>query len=537
MTIFNSFSRALLAGVGFVIAASGVSAFEVAGIFGNHMVLQRQGPVPVWGTAAPGATVEVAFGGQAVEGVAAEDGTWRVELGPFEASFEGRDLRVVSGGEVITFSDVLVGEVWLASGQSNMYWTVARSANANEEVAAADHPAIRLFDVAHAAAAEPASVVEGEWQVCSPQTVRDFSAVAYYFGRELRQQLDVPVGLILSCIRGTMAEVWLSPSGIESVREYTPAVDEWNDAVSKWSMDTFPDPLDVAGNFRLTEALYEERIRMSRELRNQGIEGNEQLREALGDEVWRRGQHARRMRTLIRHRIPSGHFNGMIHPLVPYGVRGVIWYQGESNAILRPDGYRQILTGLIADWRAHWQRGDFPFLVVGLANYYQPPEKPGDSSWAAVREAQMQTAAAVPGVGYASAIDLGEAGNVHPRNKQDVGRRLAALALDGTYGIPTATTGPTVADVRFDGNRATVDFDYCDGGLVTNDGQPPRAFALMDESGNWHWAGATIDGSQVHLIAAAVASPTAVRYAWADNPDVNLYGRQGLPAQPFRTDK
>lgn len=500
-------------------------------LFSDHMVLQSGREVPIWGRAEPGAEVRVGFAGQTKTATADPQGDWEVRLDPMAPSFEPRTLRV-SADEVREFQDVLVGEVWLASGQSNMFWPVSRSGDGREEMAAADHPALRLFQVPMRVANEPRSDVKGRWEVCSPDTVGRFSAVAYYFGRSLQETLEVPVGLIHSSVRGTTAEVWMSGQAVESLADISPVPEFWAQLVAGERFAQFQNVTSQA-DVALAEA--KERMKAVgqriQELRREGVPN---ARDALTDEEREVQSQARRVRLIIRHQMPGGLFNAMIHPLAPFAIQGVIWYQGESHA--DRDGYGEILATLIEDWRGLWGQGDFPFLIVGLANYREPPEEPADSGWARVREGQIAVVEKTPNTGFANAIDLGLAHDVHPPNKQEVGRRLALLALARTYGVSVADSGPSFESMEILPEAVLIRFQNAVGGLKTSDGEPVRGFAVAGPDREWHWADARIEGETILLTCDAVPEPVAVRYAWADNPGVNLYNQDDLPAAPFRTD-
>lgn len=508
------------------------AALHLPAVFTDHMVLQCGRDVPIWGWAEPGTQVTVTFGDQQRRTTAARpDGRWLVRLEPMEPSFEPRELRV-SAQETHVVRDVLVGEVWLASGQSNMYWPVRRSQDPREVAENADHSAIRLLQVEWAAANEPREDITGAWAVCTPASVEEFSAVAYHFGRHLQQELNVPIGLIHASVRGTVAEAWISREALKRVGSASPVLDEWDGRAARLNLDQYPDLHDnVYDYFQQMEAFFRDYMARWEAMRDEGVDDP---RSQMPPAYIEQHKDNIRLQRLIRHHMPASFYNAMIHPLAPYGMRGVIWYQGESNA---PRGnYLTLLTTLIQDWRGLWGQGDFPFLVVGLANYHEPPKKPGDSAWARVREAQFQAQHRLPAVGFANTIDLGEADNVHPKNKQAVGKRLMRVALAKAYDRSVVHSGPVFESLERTSQGLVIHFEHADGGLKTDDGGPVKGFAVADADRQWHWAEAEIQGERVLVRWDAVQEIVAVRYGWADNPPTNLYSQAMLPAVPFRTD-
>lgn len=475
-------------------AGTATADVKLPAIFGDNMVLQADKKVPVWGTAAPGEKVEVrvsidraattAAGNDASESVmqskeaTADDiGNWKVVLDPLPASDEPIGF-VVTGKNKVTIENVLVGEVWVASGQSNMEWPVKASNNPEKEIAEAKYPEIRLFQVKKALSPDaPADDVEGHWAVCSPETVGNFSAVAYFFGREIQNATSRPVGLIGTYWGGTPAEAWTSREKLESVESLKPLVESW-DARSK-------------------------------------KEGNE------GTEARKSPHHAATL------------YNGMLEPIIPFAIRGAIWYQGESNAG-RAYQYRTLFPAMITDWRERWGQGDFPFLFVQLANYV--PQNLPEGAWAELREAQSMTLE-LPNTGQAVIIDIGDAGDIHPKNKQDVGQRLALAAMAVAYDKKdVVSSGPMLKEVKFEDDKAVLTFDHVGGGLEAKGGAL-KGFAVAGEDQVFKPADAKIDGDTIVVSSPEVKNPKAVRYAWANNPEATLYSAEGLPASPFRTDK
>jgi sialate O-acetylesterase len=480
-------------------------------LFADHAVLQRDTPVKVWGTASPGERVVVQFGKREKATEAAADGKWRVELpampegGPFTLVARGGD------GKAAEARDVYLGEVWVASGQSNMHMPVKPNKpwsdgalDHEREIASANWPQIRAIEVERTFAESPADSIKGKWTVCSPQTVGDYSAAAYFFARKLHQDLNVPVGIVLSAVGATGASAWTSREALARDPEMKAKLSQYDQRVRRY-------PQEVA-DF--------ERLNPSAKLNDP--KRPKDPRRSIGS--------------------PALLFNGMIAPLMPYTIRGVIWYQGEGNS-QRPDNYAGIMGTLIGDWRARWGQGDpstgsgrdFPFLFVQLTAHGPQLDQPGDSNWARIREQQGKTLATVPNTGMAVTVDAGSETTVHPPNKQAVGDRLARIALANVYGQPIAYLGPTYHNMRIDGGRLRISFAHADGGLKI-DGARPLKFAIAGEDRKFVWADAQLDGNTVILSAPGVPKPVAVRYGWAENPGCNLFNRDGLPASPFRTD-
>ncbi len=503
--------RTLFSCVVVLLAASFAGAeLRLPGLFTDHAVLQRDIPVPVWGWADPAAEVTVAVAGRAVTGTADAEGRWLVRVGPLEAGGP-HEMLVSAGDERVRLQGVLVGEVWLASGQSNMEWPLRRTDNAEEAIAAADHPRIRLFTVPRNVAQEPADDAPGAWEVCSPETVQDFSAVAYYFGRKLHGELDVPVGLIDATWGGTRIAAWTSRSKLESIEGTAPFLESFAQALADYPRKR--------AEWEKAVAEYE----------------------ARGDTSARRPAEPVGPRTSNG---PAVLYNGMIHPLVPYALRGVIWYQGESDAG-RAEHYRTLFPALIGDWRERWDAPGMPFLFVQLANHMAPADEPTDTPWAHLRDAQLHTLRTVPNTGMAVAIDIGDAKDIHPRNKLDVGERLARWALADTYGRDVVRSGPIYnpAELGKSDREFLLTFEHAQE-LKTRDGGPLKGFTAAGENGVFVSADATIvkvagrPAVEVTVPDGAIEGPiVAVRYAWANNPtDANLVNEEGLPATPFRTD-
>ena len=486
---------------------------KLPALFSNHMVLQREAPVPVWGWAEPGESVTVSIAGQTKTVVTDADGKWRLKLENLSAK-EPVTLTA-KGKNTITVEDVLIGEVWLASGQSNMQLQVNVVTNAQAEKAAAKFPQIRMFTVERRATVMPQSDCGGKWVVCDPETVGGFSAAAYFFGRELHQKMAVPVGLINSSWGGTPIETWTSMPAQEGQKELEPVFAIWKARTSV--------PFDEAK----AKAQYE---------RQQAVWAiNSEKAKAAGKRPAAAPKPPVHPRWDKNH--PANLFNGMIAPLIPYAIRGGIWYQGENNSHGEfAKLYATQLPLLIQDWRQRWKEGEFPFAWVQLPNFKKRSEDPSSpSDWAVTREGMLHSLS-VPNTGMAVTIEVGEEANIHPKDKQTVGKRLALWARAKVYGEKIPFSGPLPAGHKVNGGEVTVSFTHTDGGLVAKGGEL-QGFAIAGSDRRWFWARARIEGDKIVVSSPEVKVPVAVRYAWADNPDCNLYNGAGLPASPFRTDE
>lgn len=611
---------------------------RLARLFADHAVLQRDRPVRVWGWAAPGARVVAGIGGVAVPTAAGADGRWETVLPPFPAGGP-RDLTVESGGGTVIVRDVLFGDVWVASGQSNMEWTLGSGVkDGAREIAAADHPGIRFFTVPRVVSPRPEpDLSSGEWRICSPETAPGMSAVAYFFARDLHREKGVPIGIVDATWGGTPAEAWTSAgmnlflpgyrdrmrSVLEPGRDWTREMAE-NDARGQarwkqirdlegakaggahrrgfddrsWATVRLPNetPLSDFVWLRRTVAIAKPersgyRMRLGTfenvdavfvngtEVYRRG--GTEQVREvSLPEGVLTPGENVLAIRALndwnnevrvgrpgpmdLRHdgggpvvpldgewrfsnavepkmpryvrysHTPSFLYNAMIAPIAGFTLKGAIWYQGESNAG-EAHAYRSLFPAMIQDWRVRWREGSWPFLFVQLAGWRERKPEPAPSDWAELREAQLMTLA-LPDTGMAVTIDIGEADDIHPRNKQDVGRRLALAARKVAYGDAVIHSGPLYRSMEVRGSEVVLSFDHVGGGLMARDGTELVGFAVAGEDRRFAWARARVEGDRVVVRSDLVGAPVAVRYAWADNPDCNLVNREGLPASPFRTD-
>ncbi len=495
-----SLSFALLAAFG----SSALADVKLPAIFSDHLVLQRDAAVPVWGWAEPGEEVSVALGAQAKTTKADANGKWSVKLEPLAAG-EGLTLTV-KGKNTLTVQDVLVGEVWLGSGQSNMAMTVKGALNFEQEKSAANFPKIRMFTVKSGAAATVQDDCQGRWEVCSPETVGAFSATLFFCGREIHRALGVPVGLINSSVGGTPIESWISAEA----QQASPELKAFFELQQK--SEKLFDPVKA-------KAVYEKQLAAWKESAKQARAENQAPRPAPRDPVALRARKGN----------VGGLFNGKIAPLIPYAIRGVLWYQGEANSTSeKAPFYQYQLPLLVKDWRARWG-ADFPFAWAQLPNF-----DGGARDWPTVREAMLKTLA-LPKTGMGINIDIGEAKDIHPRNKQEAGRRLALWALGAVHGKQGATSGPLPAGHEIRGGTVVLKFLHTDGGLMAKEGGL-RGFVIAGEDKIWKPAQARIDGGQVIVSHPEIPQPRAVRYAWENNPVGNLYNGAGLPASPFRTD-
>lgn len=495
-------------------AVSARAKVQLATPFTSHMVLQRGANVPVWGTAEAWEKVTIDFAGQKETVTADANGQWRVDLKPMKASAESRALTV-SGSKTdqpLQLDDVLVGEVWLASGQSNMDFSISKKVksfagvtNEEQEIAAANYPLIRMFTGKAAKSYTAQTAAGGEWKVCSPETAPAFSAVAYFFARDLQREIKTPLGIITEAFGASTAEAWIDRETMAADPKLKPMLDRFDAAVEKFKANppatvAPPRSEDVAG----TNAT------------PRGRRASPGQRDPVQD------QHNA---TVL--------FNGMINTVIPYAIRGVIWYQGESIIDAKTGGidlYPHVQAALIADWRKLWGEGDFPFYIVQLAGQEAASNSPQ------VREAQA-TVLSLPNTGMAVATDIGEAKNVHPKNKQDVGDRLCRIALANTYGSNIEFSGPMYESMKIEGSSIRLKFSHLAGGLVAKGGEPLKWFMIAGADMNFIAAEAKIDGDSVVVSSPQLSTPVAARYAWVNYPDgCNLFNAAGLPAAQFRTD-
>jgi sialate O-acetylesterase len=517
MTSRKSFRTQLAAAFigGLITACVSHADVTMPALFADHMVLQREKPIPVWGKAAPGEKLTVSIASQTVTVTADADGNWQVTLDPI-ASTDPLTMTVKGANDVV-INDILMGEVWVCSGQSNMNMRVNRCLNADQEIASSANNAIRHFQIRNAVSPKALDDCSGAWTVAGPDTVGGYTAAGYFFARELNRRLGVPIGLIHTSWGGTPAEAWTPRKQLETMPECRPILDRFAKALEEY-------PARLEKHKQNIDAYKEKLEAWKATVKAEGAE-------AAG----RRPRPPRPPLSENHPHSPSGLYNAMIAPLVPYAIRGAIWYQGESNAG-RAYQYRTLFPAMISAWRDAWGQGAFPFYFVQLANFHAPQSDPNNgSTWAELREAQAM-ALALPNTGMACIIDVGEADDIHPKNKQAVGERLALWALAKDYGQEVVYSGPVYRNMTRQGNTIRISFDHVGGGLAPK-GDKLTGFAVAGADKTFVWADARIDGDSVLVSSDAVAEPVAVRYGWADNPPANLYNKEGLPAVPFRTDQ
>lgn len=504
--------RSLLAFVAVVAAACGSVRADVTlpSIFTSHLVLQRDQADPIWGKADPGEEVTVTIGKQKHSTKAGADGLWKVTLEPLPAG--GPHEIVVQGKNKIVLEDILVGEVWLCSGQSNMEWNVSSAFNPDLETLTAKYPQIRFITVPHNGVQEPQWDFKGQWEVCTPETAPNFSAIGYFFGRQLHETLDVPVGLIDVSWGGSACEAWINRDLLTKDGRFSDLIARWEETEKNYNKET--------ADAKHAEALAKWKVEAEKA-------------KAEGKPAPRAPNHPGGL--LTGNARPGNIYNGSLKPVLGYGIKGNIWYQGESNAS-RAYQYRDLFPLMIDSWRKEWN-SDFSFYWVQLADFLAEQPQPGDSNWAELREAQTMTMSKLPKTGEAVIIDLGEANDIHPRNKQFVAMRLVRWALANDYGIKVPFKSPTFKDMEVIDHRIQVNFNDAGPGLKAFDYADVRGFAVAGEDKKWHWATAQITGpGRVLVSSPEVKNPVAVRYGWADNPVCNLKSLNGLPVTPFRSD-
>lgn len=533
-------------------AALHAAELKLATPFMDHMVLQREMPVPIWGTAEAGEKITVEFAGQMKTAMADTSGKWRVTLDKMPASAESRELTV-SGRSEQKISDVLVGEVWLASGQSNMGFPLNSAHNAAEVLPQAGDAQLRFFLVKTKTAAEPQTEGLGKWNIATPDTAKNFSGVAYFFAREIRRNQKVPVAVLQAAWGGTDIETWISLVGLNLNPPLTKPLGLWNKALIDYETIKANPHLvaDYIKDLKQWQAevapAYNAILKQYNADKSAGKAVGENPRparpEPTNPDPMGIPSPSRRPST------PTVNFNGMIAPVIPYAVRGVIWYQGENNGG-RGLEYRELFPRLIEDWRNGWKQAggtDFPFLFVQLPCNGSDATPVAESGWPWLREAQL-LALKVPRTGMAVTIDVGNPKDVHPADKLDVGQRLALIARKLAYDETVVASGPLFTQFKIDGGKVHVEFAEIGSGLMV--GQQPWCalgvksfpkdrligFYLAGKDKKWMEADATIDGGSVVVRSALVPSPVAVRYGWANSPRCNLYNKEGLPASPFRTD-
>ena len=507
-----------------LLAVSARAELKLPAIIGDNMVLQQKQANPVWGWDAPGTEITVTFAGQTKTAKAGADGKWTVKLDAVPANAQPATITI-KGSSTRELKNVLVGEVWICSGQSNMQWTVKQAGKAQEEIAAANHPQIRMFNVERSPSMTPQTDCKGAWKEATSANVGEFSAVGYFFGRHLHHVLKVPVGLINTSWGGTRVEAWTSREALEERPCATELLADWKNAVAQWD-----GPKELAA-FDKRKADWQAEV--------QKIDAENAKLPANQKKTKPQAPRPPEDPTKTPHH-PSVLFNGMVAPLIPYAVKGAIWYQGESNQ-RRAFQYQELLPTMINDWRKQWV-DPFSFYIVQLANFGngKPVTKePGvPDAWAELQEAQTLTAQTLDKCGIAIINDIGEQNDIHPKNKQEVGRRLALWALAKDYGKSGAEyCGPLYLSSVAQGNKIRVQFTHTGSGLKTRDGGEPTCFQITGADQKWVWAKAKIEGSEVVVWSETVPQPVGVRYAWSSWPEgANLINAEGLPASCFRTD-
>ncbi|MEI6168439.1 MAG: sialate O-acetylesterase [bacterium] len=519
----NAFKRYGLA-IGVVLAGlvgSANAELRLPKVFSDHMVLQRDLATPVWGWADPGEAVTVTFAGQSLAATADKTGRWQVRLAPLKAECKSQELTVAGKTTNTVVRDILVGDVWLCSGQSNMEFGLGNADNAQDVIPAATNAMIRLLSVKSPQAGQAVDDVPAPWVLCDKQSVGAFSAVGYFFGRKIQKETGIPIGLINNAWGGTAIELWM-PSD-------APAA--------------FPELAKISQEFDQKQDMFRHQLAKVIDPVGQWVEKARQA-QAKGESI----PFPPTMPTHPAIGSLSGIYNGRVTPLIPFGIKGALWYQGEANGS-DDDIYAVKTRALVSSWRKAWNQGDFPFYFVQLANFKDTDTIPaGGSGWAKVRMAQFKSLE-IPHTGMALAIDIGDAKDIHPKNKEDVGDRLAFWALKYDYGQKgLICSGPLYKGMAIEGSKIRVSFDYAATGLMVGEktGHGPatesqngvlKRFAVSGASNAWFWADAVIDGSTVLVSSTNVPAPVAVRYAFSMNPEgCNLYNKEGLPASPFRTD-
>ncbi len=485
---------------------------KVPAIIGDHMVLQQKQANPIWGWDEPGQLVTVTLGNQTHTAKAGEDGKWTVKLNPLNANAEPATM-VIEGSSRFEIKDVLVGEVWMCSGQSNMGMTVSGDWKFEVESLSSNHPNLRLISVPRVGTQELQNDFKGQWESANSTNCRSFSAVGFFYGRYLHEILGVPVGLINNAWGGSAAEAWVRRESLDNDPRFTATMDGWEKRETELQSD------EAKAKYAVALAAWKDKVAEAKAAGKPAPPAP-----ASPDSLLNGNQR------------PGNIFAGVVHPTLGYGMKGVIWYQGESNAG-RAWEYAQLFPFMIEQWRAEWGQGDFPFYWVQLADFMAETDQPGESSWAELRESQTKTLS-LTNTGEAVIIDLGEANDIHPKNKYDVAARLVRWALAKDYGMKDIEPqSPSYLEMKIEGNKTVLKFEHIAGGLRTVDVNDVRGFAICGEDKQWVWADARIDGTNsIEVWSDAVAAPVAVRYAWANNPVCNVVSKIGLPLTPFRTD-
>ncbi|MBX2842745.1 MAG: beta galactosidase jelly roll domain-containing protein [Flammeovirgaceae bacterium] len=618
--------------------------FRPANVFGDNMVLQRDKEIPIWGFADKGEKITITFNGQTLTTKPIK-GKWMVKFPAMQAGGSPIEMTIKGKKNTITIKNIVIGDVWICSGQSNMEWVLQNTNNAEEEIAQANHPQIRHIKVPRViSTTQKKDIAATEWQICSPETAGNFTAVGYYFAKEVLKSTNVPIGLLNTTWGGTNVETWTSPEAIGQIPDFKAKVEELKladldkmaalrkekiianlgnipekdpglvNGKAIWAANDFDDSewksMDLPGLwenkgltnldgivwFRKSFELTDEQAQTGIQINLGSIDDNEMtwvngylIGQTKGYNINRNyvvqpdQLHAGENTIVVRvddtgggggiygdqellfisskgskislagewkykigevsintnigpNDMPSLLYNAMLAPIVPYSMKGVIWYQGESNAG-RAYAYQTLFPLMIKDWRNQWAAGDFPFLFVQLANFMAPANEPGESSWAELREAQSMTLS-LPNTGQAVIIDIGETNDIHPRNKKDVGFRLALAARKIAYGEDIVYSSPAYKSHVVENGKVRIKFDHIGSGLIVKDKYGYiNGFELAGEDKKFYFAKAKLEGNDIIVWTEMVKSPMAIRYGWADNPnDLNLYNKENLPATPFRTD-
>ena len=502
--------------------SSAIFTFFLAGetktpaIFGNNMVLQQNHKNPIWGWDNPGQSVEVLISGQSHICKTDKDGCWKIILDPMRASFNSATMTI-KGSSSLKYTNILVGEVWICSGQSNMGWSLGQSDDKDLESMSAKHPNLRLISVPQLGTQEAQKDFKGQWETTTPETAINFSAVGYFFGRRLHQILDVPVGLIDNAWGGSACEAWIPRDRLKKLSVAKPYMDQW-------------EKTEASFDFSKLQKAYDEKLKV---WQAKAVAARKAAKPAPAG-------RPRPPRNLMngQHR-PANLYNGVLNPIIGYGIKGAIWYQGESNSN-RAHAYREVFPLMIQSWRDLWKQGDFSFYWVQLADYQKEQIEPVSENWPELREAQTLTLDKLKNVGEAVIIDIGEGRDIHPRNKQTVANRLLRNALVKDYGYDLPHQSPRYKDMVIQGKKVTVTFDHVGAGLYCFDTREPVGFAICGKDQKFVWADAKLIGKdRVEVWSDKIKKPVAVRYAWMNNPACNLYRKDGsvtLPVTPFRTD-
>jgi sialate O-acetylesterase len=510
----------VVAAIGFLVIPCLPARAEVKphALFSDGAVFQRGKSVPVWGTADPDEPVEVSVFregqliGPAKSATADKNGNWRIDLPNFTEAGGPYEMQIKGKSNTAAVKDILVGEVWVCSGQSNMEWPLNRSKGAKSAIKHSANPKIRLFKVTNGPSMTPEREAKGKWVECGPKAVDNFSAVGYFFGRYLQHKLDVPVGLVQNAWGGTPAEVWTSRKTLESDPALKHLVTDFEQRI----LD-YPKQLQ---DFEVATAKYKEDVEKAK---------------SDGKPAPKQPKKPEDPKTFV-YAAPFLLYNSRIATIIPYAIRGAIWYQGESNAgPVRAEEYATLFPTMIKNWRQDWGQGDFPFLFVQLAPFMDIDDEATDTPWAWLREAQRQTSLNLPNTAMAVITDGGDEQDIHPKAKQPVGERLAFAALALAYGQSVPYTGPIFDSLKVVNGEAVVSFKNADSGLDVR-GEELTGFTIAGKDGKFVPAKAVVRGNQVVVSSPEVREPTAVRFGWANYPVVNLWGKDGLPASPFRSD-